>query len=156
MNRIKERLSNTNQLAKMILEKNKIMWCENDRWIFVIFRHLIQKGKYITVLSRNIPLNDLVMIYGYLEKSFYVIFLFISAFGLLMSHKTTDNIDYCNLLIYCAIMFIAYWGIHNFIEIQTRYRFCIMHILFLISSSFWNYLFSCPESNDIKLFPNKI
>lgn len=156
LNKIKERITNTGKLSEIIIVKNKIMWCENDRWIFITFRHILQNKKnYISVFSNRVDLKDLIMMYIYLEKSFYVILLFMAAFGLLKGFKLNSNMNYKNLLLYCTILFVIYWGIHNFIEIQTRYRYCIMYVLFIISSSFWHYIFSFSDTSNENFSTNK-
>ena len=123
---IKQRLSlGFGQLSALINEKQKIMWAENDT---------LSWGFYQKVDGQFVPMEGVKKVAPTilkLEKLYYIlifILMFLGFCRLLLDSEINQGIMLLSLILLC------YFGIHFFIEIQVRYRYFAVIIVFVMAA----------------------
>ncbi|AEV70373.1 ArnT family glycosyltransferase [Acetivibrio clariflavus] len=114
---IRERLSNKQELIKLMIRKFNIMWTHNDSSIQFIY-----PGTQLT----SSQINHIV---GF-EKIQFTLLMFLVCFTVFMSIKSKMN-D-LNLFI-IMVLISANFAVYLLIEIQTRYRYFIIPAFFILS-----------------------
>ncbi len=113
------------KLVVLINEKQKIMWARTDT---------LSWGFYQKIDGQLVPSNEvkkLEPIVLKLEKIYYIFIFILMLLGLvrlLLDNKTNQGILLLSLILLC------YFGIHFFIEIQVRYRYFAVIIVFIIAA----------------------
>jgi len=114
---IRDRLSNKQELIKLMIRKFNIMWTHNDSSIQFIY-----PGTQLTVKHINHIIG--------LEKIQFTLLMFLVCLTSFMSLK--DKKDQLNLLI-IMMLITANFAVYLLIEIQTRYRYFIVPAFFILS-----------------------
>ncbi|QNU68881.1 hypothetical protein EHE19_013265 [Ruminiclostridium herbifermentans] len=123
---IKQRMSaGIRKLAVLINEKQKIMWAGTDS---------LSWGFYQKIDGQLVPSNQVKKIEPFVlkyEKIYYIfifLLMFIGLFRILVNNKINQGILLLSLILLC------YFGIHFFIEIQVRYRYFAVIIVFIMAA----------------------
>lgn len=131
---IKERLSiGPGKLAGFLNTKQKIMWADFDtlRWAFYK-----QIDKSLTIPENLKKYEPHIL---RIEKVYYIfifIFTFLGLGRLLWKKSINSGITFLSVLLLC------YFGIHLLIEIQVRYRYFAVILLFILAAKGSELVFS--------------
>lgn len=126
---INRRLKQTEKMPGLIKDKFKVMWVNKDntmRWS-VMF---VEEGK--DQLFGRLSKDQLLSVTIGLDKVIYttgLIFAFIGAFFFISSNDPKER------GVFLIILFVlAYMGAHLIIEIQPRYRMCILPGIYIMAA----------------------
>lgn len=121
MELIKERISNPLQLGVTMAYKYVNMWALNDTSLQFAFTDNVNKPQVYNIVIK-------------IEKIQYMIVTILFMFGIISIIKRKKGFE--NNHIY-LIIFLGYLLAHLLIEVQPRYRYMSLPILFIISSYFF-------------------
>jgi hypothetical protein len=123
---IKQRLAvGLRKLAVLINEKQKIMWAGSDT---------LSWGFYKEIDGQLVPSNEIKKLEPIIlefEKIYYIFIFILMLLGLgrlLLDNEINQGILLLSLILLC------YFGIHFFIEIQVRYRYFAVIIVFVMAA----------------------
>ncbi|MBU3135385.1 glycosyltransferase family 39 protein [Clostridium gasigenes] len=122
---IKERLSNPKALVKTMSYKTAIMWGANDTSMNLSLTDEVQNNKYLDILIK-------------IEKIQYMILMIMFLGSIIITIRRKDGFKNTHLYL---IIFIGYFLAHLLIEVQPRYRYFAIPIIFIIQAEFLEMLF---------------
>ncbi|MBU3104989.1 hypothetical protein [Clostridium gasigenes] len=122
---IKDRLSNPKALVKTMSYKTAIMWGANDTSMNLSLTDEVQNNKYLDILIK-------------IEKIQYMILMIMFLGSIIITIRRKDGFKNTHLYL---IIFIGYFLAHLLIEVQPRYRYFAIPIIFIIQAEFLEMLF---------------
>ena len=131
---IKQRLSiGARQLAGLMNEKQKTMWAGTDTISWGFYKEI--DGQLVA--SKEVKKFEAIILK--LEKIYYVLIYILMLLGI-CKLLTDDEISQAISLL--SLILLCYFGVHFLIEIQVRYRYFAVIIVFIMAAKGSEMLFS--------------
>lgn len=123
---VQERLSvGPAKLAGLAWRKSAVMWAGNED-LYWGFGHLDQDAPAIAGLSWN----TLQLLLGSLDKGIYLLAFGLAFFGLILRLKKQEG---CGPSLPLVLLLCGYYAVHLIVEVQSRYRYCLMPCIFILA-----------------------
>ncbi len=133
INAIKERISvEPHKLAELLGNKVYIMWAEFDTLMWAFYKQVEGGLRAPPEVEKIEP-----MVLNF-EKGFYLIIFILLGIGLIS--ELTNRIVSAEFML-LSILLLCFFGIHLFIEIQVRYRYFAIIIIFILAARGSEFLF---------------